>query len=142
MHIRLLNILLQANLLCASPTHSGTQAGGSIPHLVNLPPPPPSARTYVLNLVCLRGACSNLRVGGFVGYEETGSLAADGDREKRDSWSAALRRNHRHVAHTTPVTRFVPFSVEISGNWGPAARRFHKEALAHVNNAFDIENFH
>jgi hypothetical protein len=36
----------------------------------------------------------------------------------------------------------VPFSVEISGAWGLTARRFHKEALAHVNNAFDIEYFH
>jgi hypothetical protein len=25
---------------------------------------------------------------------------------------------HRHAAHTTPVTLFVPFSVEISGAWG------------------------
>jgi hypothetical protein len=66
----------------------------------------------------------------------------DGEREKWDSWRAVLRRNHRHAAHTMPVTRFVPFSVEISGASGPAARRFHKEALAHVNNAFDIEYFH
>ena len=36
----------------------------------------------------------------------------------------------------------MPFSVEIFGAWGPAARRFHKEALAHVNGAFDIEYFH
>ena len=49
---------------------------------------------------------------------------------------------HRHAAHTTPVTLFVPFSVEISGAWGLTAQRFHKEALAHVNNAFDIEYFH
>jgi hypothetical protein len=84
----------------------------------------------------------NLHADGFVGYEETGSLAVDGEREKWNSWRAALRRNHRHAAHTTPVTRFVPFSVEISGAWGPAARRFHKEAPAHVNNAFDIEYFH
>ena len=48
----------------------------------------------------------------------------------------------RHAAHTTPNTRFVPFSVEISRARGPAARHFHKEALAHVNNAFDIEYFH
>ena len=41
-----------------------------------------------------------------------------------------------------PVTRFVLFNVDISEAWGPAARRFHKEALAHVNNAFDIEYYH
>jgi hypothetical protein len=40
------------------------------------------------------------------------------------------------------VTRFASFSIEISGAWGPASQRFHKEVLAHVNNAFDIEYFH
>jgi hypothetical protein len=90
----------------------------------------------------LKGACSNIRADGFVGYEETESLAADGEREKRDSGRVALRRNHQHATHTTLVTRFVPFSIGISRAWGPAARRFHKEALAHVNNAFDIEYFH
>ena len=30
----------------------------------------------------LKGACSNIRADGFVGYEETESLAADGEREK------------------------------------------------------------
>ena len=53
-------------------------------------------------------------------YEETRSSVADGEKEKRDSWRAALRRNHRRVAHMMPVARFVPFSVEISGAWGPA----------------------
>jgi hypothetical protein len=28
------------------------------------------------------------------------------------------------------------------GTWGLAARRLHKEALAHVNDTFDIEYFH
>ena len=32
--------------------------------------------------------------------------------------------------------------VHVEGAWGPAARHFHKEALAHVNNAFDIEYFY
>ena len=36
-------------------------------------------------------------------YEETRSSVADGEKEKRDSWRAALRRNHRRVAHMMPV---------------------------------------
>ena len=99
---------------------------------------PNGLTTYIIDV----HTAWNLHMDSFVNYEETRSLVVDGEREKRESWRVALRRNHRHAAHTTPVTRFVPFSVEIFGAWGPAARRFHKEALAHVNNAFDIEYFH
>ena len=42
-----------------------------------------------------------------------------------------------HVPCTTPA-----LCTKISGAWRPAARRFRKEAMAHVNNAFDIEYFH
>jgi hypothetical protein len=72
---------------------------------------PDGLATYIIDV----RTAWNLHADGFVSYEETGSLAADGERAKRDSWRVALRRNHRHVAHTTPITRFVPFSVEISG---------------------------
>jgi hypothetical protein len=99
---------------------------------------PNGLTTYIIDV----HTAWNLHMDSFVNYEETRSLVVDGEREKRESWRVALRRNHRHVAHTTPVTRFVPFIVEIFGAWGPAARRFHKEALAHVNGAFDIEYFH
>jgi hypothetical protein len=78
----------------------------------------------------------NLHADGFVGYEETRSLAADGEREKRDSWRAALRRNHRHAAHTI---HFVVCSVLILG---PEIPSFAIQALLEYRNAWKQKRLH
>jgi hypothetical protein len=54
-------------------------------------------------------------------YAGTGVGAVRGEAEKRRSWDVALRRR----AESAPAgVEFVPFSLEASEVWGPAARRF------------------
>ena len=37
---------------------------------------------------------------------------------------------------------FVPFSIEVSGVWGPAARGFFRESIAMAHSARDIDLYH
>ena len=37
---------------------------------------------------------------------------------------------------------FVPFSIEVGGVWGPAARRFFDGCLATANDARDVDFYH
>jgi hypothetical protein len=53
-------------------------------------------------------------------YEETRSSVADGGKEKARFVASGAPTEPLARAHMMPVARFVPFSVEISGAWGPA----------------------
>ena len=86
------------------------------------------------NLMSLTGGS------GFAAYRQTGQLAEEGEAIKRASWKAAMQYNQQWA---TEHLEFVPFSIEASGVWGPAATRFFAEAAFynHYNNR-DIDRYH
>ena len=49
-------------------------------------------------------------------------------------------RRHHAVASRSNV-KFVPFSLEVYGNWGPAATDFFEHASAHIRNYRDVNFF-
>eukprot|EP01051_Picozoa_sp_SAG22_P008523 SAG22_NODE_655_length_8104_cov_6.498438_2_plen_100_part_00 len=67
-------------------------------------------------------------------------LAIAGEAEKRRSWRAAMRRHH--AVATRPNVKFVSFSLEVYGTWGPAASDFFGQASAHIRNYCDVNYFH
>ena len=68
-------------------------------------------------------------------------MARAGEREKEDNWSEAIRRA-RLAGRDESRVKFVPFSLEISGVWGPAAERFFRQMASHRRNLRDIDYFH
>ena len=44
--------------------------------------------------------------------------------------------------HAPAGVEFVPFSVEVGGVWGPAARNFFRESIALAHDACDIDLYH
>ena len=73
-------------------------------------------------------------------YNDTGDLSIAGEAEKRRMWAAAMRRHH--AVASRPNVKFVPFSLEVYGNWGPAATDFFEHASAHIRNYRDVNFFH
>ena len=55
-------------------------------------------------------------------------------------WAAAMRRHH--AVASRPNAKFVPFSLEVYGKWGPAATDFFEHASAHIRNYRDVNFFH
>ena len=76
---------------------------------------------------------------GFGVYSETGCFAKEGERIKRKSWKDAI---DERGGHAPAGVEFVPFSVEIGGVWGPAARNFFRESIALAHDARDIDLYH
>ena len=68
---------------------------------------------------------------GFTAYTDTGVGAVRGEAEKRRSWDAAMLRR--------AGVKFIPFSLEASGVWGPAARRFFAKCLYLADDDRDID---
>ena len=58
---------------------------------------------------------------GYTAYQHTGWGAKHGEKEKRKSWGAALKRRREW---STRDIEFIPFSLEAGGVWGPAAKSF------------------
>ena len=76
---------------------------------------------------------------GFMAYTDTGVGAVRGEAEKRRSWDAAMLRR----AEAAPAgVEFIPFSLEASGVWGPAARRFFAKCLYLADDDRDIDVYH
>ena len=48
------------------------------------------------------------------------------------------RSRHRSIR----LVEFVPFSIEIGGVWGPAARKFLRESIAMAHSDRDIDLYH
>ena len=69
-------------------------------------------------------------------YTDTGVGAVRGEAEKRRSWDAAMLR---HAEAAPAGVEFIPFSLEASGVWGPAARRFFAKCLYLADDDRDID---
>jgi hypothetical protein len=60
----------------------------------------------------------------------------------RKSAALLLLRRARLAGRDESRVQFVPFSLEISGVWGPAAERFFRQMASHRRNLRDIDYFH
>ena len=76
--------------------------------------------------------------GGYASYT-SGFGARVGEKQKLDSWEDAMMRRR---AEGFDDVEFVPFSIEVGGVWGPAARRFFDGCLATANDARDVDFYH
>jgi hypothetical protein len=79
--------------------------------------------------------------GGAATYNASGDFARQGEKEKRSNWREAIRRARLRGVDESRV-EFVPFSVEVSGTWGPAADWFFRRMAAHRRDRRDIDYFH
>ena len=75
--------------------------------------------------------------GSAVGPYTPCKLARDGEREKRKRWERAVRA-HRDF---TEGAKFVPFSVEIAGGFGPQAKEFVRTVVDWAGNVRDVSVF-
>ena len=76
---------------------------------------------------------------GYVAYAHTGWGAEEGERQKRASWDEAIKRRVALSAHDV---RFVPFSIEAGGAWGPAAKRFFSDCLQLADSDRNVDLYH
>ena len=100
---------------------------------------PVTGKEYVLDCRISWNIMSDTAGGGFGAYKENGCFAAAGEKIKRKSWRDAV--NERRINAPAGV-EFVPFSIEVSGVWGPAARGFFRESIAMAHSARDIDLYH
>ena len=68
-------------------------------------------------------------------------MARAGEREKWKNWRQAVKRAQKAGRDESRV-KFVPFSLEIGGMWGPAATEFFRLMESHRRNLRDIDYFH
>ena len=62
-----------------------------------------------------------------------------GESDKRRSWEQAMKAKRQSGYDDI---EFVPFSLEVGGVWGPAARRFFDECLDAAHTDRDIDFYH
>ena len=70
---------------------------------------------------------------------KTGQFACEGEAQKRQSWKKAMKAKRQSGYDDI---EFVPFSLEVGGVWGPAARRFFDECLDAAHTDRDIDFYH
>ena len=81
----------------------------------------------------------NITTGSAASYGDVpGKLAADGETSKRNRWKKAVAE-HRDF---TENTKFIPFSAEISGGWGPATEAFFNTCCQWAGNVRDVDLYH
>ena len=100
---------------------------------------PTTGREYVIDCRIFWNTMSDSSSGGYASYTSTGHGARKGEQDKRDSWKDAMMRRR---AEGFDDVEFVPFSIEVGGVWGPAARRFFDGCLATANDARDVDFYH
>ena len=76
---------------------------------------------------------------GYTAYREAGWGARQGEKEKWRNWNLAIKRRQER---STLEVQFVPFSVEVGGAWGPAAKRFFNTCVQLANDDRDIDLYH
>ena len=76
---------------------------------------------------------------GYAAYDYAGWGARHGEREKERNWRQAIKRRQEVSAHEV---RFVPFSLEVGGAWGPAAKRFFNTCVKLAGDDRDIDLYH
>ena len=68
-----------------------------------------------------------------------GENGGGGTEEKWRNWDLAIKRRQER---STLEVQFVPFSVEVGGAWGPAAKRFFNTCVQLANDDRDIDLYH
>ena len=77
---------------------------------------------------------------GYTAYRHEGWGAEHGEVEKNSSWDAAIGRRQEESVHNV---KFVPFSLEAGGVWGPAAKKFFKQCASQADNQDrDVDLYH
>ena len=76
---------------------------------------------------------------GYAAYDYAGWGARHGEREKDRNWRKAIKRRQEVSTHEV---RFVPFSLEVGGAWGPAAKRFFNTCVKLAGGDRDIDLYH
>ena len=77
--------------------------------------------------------------GGYISYDHTGWGAEQGERHKQESWDEAI---DRRMAMSANDVKFVPFSIEAGGVWGPAAQGFFNECLKLADSDRNVDLYH
>ena len=77
---------------------------------------------------------------GYTAYRHEGWGAEHGEAEKNSSWGEAIARRQEESVHNV---KFVPFSLEAGGVWGPAAKKFFKQCASQADNQDrDVDLYH
>ena len=77
---------------------------------------------------------------GYTAYRHAGWGAEHGEAEKNSSWGEAIARRQEESVHNV---KFVPFSLEAGGVWGPAAKKFFKQCASQADNQDrDVDLYH
>ena len=88
---------------------------------------PNNGTEYVLDARIYWNSMSNGPT-GYTAYRHEGWGAEHGEAEKNSSWGEAIARRQEESVHNV---KFVPFSLEAGGVWGPAAKKFFKQKTAY-----------
>jgi hypothetical protein len=83
----------------------------------------------------------NISTSGTHGYTG-GSLAKTAEVRKRRAWASTTDGLFAHPDFADDGATFIPFTLEISGGWGPVARRFFNEGLEWAGNTRDVDLYH
>ena len=100
---------------------------------------PTTGREYVIDCRIFWNTMSDSSSGGYASYTTTGVGCMRGEAQKKRSWEKAMKRK---LAEGYDDIEFVPFSIEVGGVWGPAARRFFDGCLDAANTDRDIDFYH
>ena len=98
---------------------------------------PQGTQKYVIDV----SIAWNISTSGTHGYTG-GSLAKAAEARKRSEWAGATHGPFAHPDFVEDGAIFIPFTLEISGGWGPVARRFFKEGLEWAGNTRDVDLYH
>ena len=100
---------------------------------------PNTGTEYVLDARIYWNSMSNGPT-GYTAYRHEGWGAEHGEAEKNSSWGEAIARRQEESVHNV---KFVPFSLEAGGVWGPAAKKFFKQCASQADNQDrDVDLYH
>jgi len=119
------------------PRRVGSEGSRRVPDV--LATHPLTGREYVIDCRIRWNTMSDSSSGGYASYTSTGQFAAEGESDKRRSWEQAMKAKRQSGYDDI---EFVPFSLEVGGVWGPAARRFFDECLDAAHTDRDIDFYH
>ena len=119
------------------PVREGTDGSRRVPDVTCVDPR--TNKEYVLDARLYWNTMSD-GASGYTAYQSAGWGATHGQKEKRRSWGKAIKRRQAESAHEV---EFIPFSLEVGGVWGPAARQFFNDCASKADNIDrDIDLYH
>ena len=120
------------------PVRVGSDGSRRVPDVVLVCTHPHSGIEYVIDARIFWNILGN-GANGYTAYREAGWGARQGEKEKWRNWNLAIKRRQER---STLEVQFVPFSVEVGGAWGPAAKRFFNTCVQLANDDRDIDLYH